>query len=229
MGEMVEFKSNGGTASGYLASPASGKGPGVIVIQEWWGLIPHVKGVADMFAREGFNALAPDFYHGKAAQIGEPDKALKLMMELNVEQAAKDARGAAQFLASHPNTSSEKIGVIGFCMGGMLALMTGTVASDVVGAVVDCYGVPPQQKPDYSKLKAVPVLGIFGGKDEHVMQALPGLEADLKAAGVPFEKVIYPNGDHAFLNEQRTDVHRPDDAKDAWPKIMSFLKKHLAS
>jgi carboxymethylenebutenolidase len=229
MGEMVSFKSNGGTAGGYLASPASGKGPGVLVIQEWWGLIPQVKGTVDMFARAGFNALAPDFYHGKSARIGEPDAAQKLMMELNIEQAAKDARGAAQFLASHPKTSSKKTGVIGFCMGGMLALMTGTVASDVVGAVVDCYGVPPQKKPDYSKLKGIPVLGIFGGKDEWVMNALPALEADLKAAGVPFEKVIYPNADHAFLNEQRTDVHRPDDAKDAWPKIMSFLKRHLAS
>jgi carboxymethylenebutenolidase len=226
---MIEFKSNGGTATGYLASPASGKGPGVLVIQEWWGLIAQVKGVADMFAREGFNALAPDFYHGTSAQIGEPDKAHKLMMELDIEQAAKDARGAAQFLASHPNTSSKKIGVIGFCMGGMLALMIGTIASDVVGAVVDCYGVPPQKKPDYSKLKGVPVLGIFGGKDEDVMHALPALEADLKVAGVPFEKVVYPNVDHAFLNEERADVHHPDDARDAWLKIMSFLKKPFAS
>jgi len=229
MSEMVTFKSNGGTASGYLASPASGKGPGVIVIQEYWGLIDQVKGTADMFAREGFNALAPDFYHGKSAKIGEPDAAQKLMMELNIGQAAKDATGAAQYLASHPNTSSKKVGVIGFCMGGMLALMTGTVASDVVGAVVDCYGVPPQVKPDYSKMKGIPVLGIFGGKDQWVMDALPTLEADLKAAGAPFEKVVYPDADHAFLNEQRADVHRPDDAKDAWPKITSFLKRHLAS
>jgi carboxymethylenebutenolidase len=229
VGDMVTFTSNGGTASGYLARPASGKGPGVIVIQEWWGLIDQVKRTADMFAREGFNALAPDFYHGKSAQIGEPDAAQKLMMELNIDQAAKDARGAAQYLASHASTSSKKIGVIGFCMGGMLALLTGTVASEVVGAVVDCYGVPPGKKPDYAKMKGIPVLGIFGGKDEHVMQALPGLEAELKAAGARFEKIVYPNADHAFLNEQRTDVHRPDDAKDAWPKIISFLKRSLAS
>lgn len=229
MGQMVSFTSNGGTASGYLASPASGRGPGVIVIQEWWGLIDQVKGVADMFAREGFNALAPDFYHGKSAQIGEPDAAQKLMMELNIDQAAKDARGAAQYLASHPKTSSKKVGAIGFCMGGMLALMTGTVASDVVGAVVDCYGVPPQKKPDYAKLKGTSVLGIFGGKDEWVMSALPTLEADLSAAGVPFEKIVYPSADHAFLNEQRTDVHRPDDAKDAWSKIIPFLERNLAS
>ena len=226
---METFKSNGGTASGYLASPASGKGPGVIVIQEWWGLIPQVKGTADMLAREGFNALAPDFYHGKSAQIGEPDKAQKLMMGLNIEQAEKDAKGAAQYLASHPKTSSKKVGVIGFCMGGMLAIRAGIVASDVVGAVVDCYGVPMQKKPDYSKLKGIPVLGIFGGKDGSVMSALPDLESDLKAGGARFEKVVYPNADHAFLNEQRTDVHRPDDAKDAWARIIPFLKEHLAS
>jgi carboxymethylenebutenolidase len=229
MGDMVTFKSNGGTAGGYLASPASGNGPGIVVIQEWWGLIPQVKGTADMFAREGFNALAPDFYHGKSARIGEPDAAQKLMMELNIEQAERDARGAAHYLASHANTSPKKIGVIGFCLGGMLAIRTGIVASDVVAAVVDCYGVPQQKKPDYTKLNGIPLLGIFGGKDEGVMNALPALEADLKAAGAPFEKVIYPNAGHAFLNEQRTDVHRPDDAKDAWPKIMSFLKRHLAS
>ena len=229
MGNMVTFKSNGATAGGYLASPGSGKGPGVLVIQEWWGLIPQVKGTADMFAREGFNALAPDFYHGKSAQIGEPDAAQKLMMELNIEQAEKDAKGAAQYVASHPKTSSKKVGVIGFCMGGMLAIRAGIVASDVVGAVVDCYGVPPTKKPDYAKLKGIPVLGIFGGKDEWVMNALPALEADLKAAGVPFEKVVYPDGAHAFLNEQRADVYRADDAKDAWPRITSFLKRHLAS
>ena len=228
MAEMITFKSNGGTASGYLASPASGRGPGVVVVQEWWGLVDQVKGTADMFAREGFNALAPDFYHGKSARIGEPDAAQKLMMELDIEQAAKDARGAAQYLASHQKTASKKVGVIGFCMGGMLALMTGTVASEAVGAVVDCYGVPPRKKPDYAKMKGIPVLGIFGGKDEHVIHALAALEADLMAAGAPFEKIVYPEADHAFLNEQRADVHRPDDAKDAWPKIMSFLKGHLA-
>src|SRR5438132_10820253 len=126
---MQTFKSNGGTAAGYLASPRSGKGPGVIVIQEWWGLIPQVKGTADMFAREGFNALAPDFYHGKSARIGEPDAAQKLMMELDIEQAAKDARGAAAYLAAHAKTSSQKVGVIGFCMGGMLALVTCSAAA----------------------------------------------------------------------------------------------------
>ena len=95
MGEMVTFKSNGGSASGYLASPASGTGAGVIVIQEWWGLVPHIEDVTDRFAAEGFVALAPDLYHGQKAT--GPDQAGKLMMALNIDQAEKDLRGAIQF------------------------------------------------------------------------------------------------------------------------------------
>jgi len=227
MGEMVRFPSNGAWSDGYLARPRSGNGPGVIVIQEWWGLNDQVKGVCHLLAGEGFNALAPDFYHGKSAAIGEPDEAKKLMMELKLDQAAKDARGAAAFLTAHENTSTEKVGVIGFCMGGMLALLTGTVAATEIGAVVDCYGVPPQQKPTYAAMRGVPVLGIFGGKD-HVVEALPALEADLASAGVPFTKHIYPDADHAFLNDQRADAYRADDAKDAWARIIPFLKDHLA-
>jgi carboxymethylenebutenolidase len=228
MGDLVTFKSNGGTAGGYLASPSSGSGPGVLVIQEWWGLIDQVKGVADMLAREGFNALAPDFYHGKAAQIGEPDKAQKLMMELNIDGAAKDAKGAAQYLAAHPKTSTKKVGAVGQCMGGTLAIRAATVAPEVVGAVVDCYGGAGRTKPDYSAMKGIAVLGIFGGKDTGVMDGVPTLEADLKAAGVPFEKVVYPEAGHAFLNEQRSEVYRADYAKDAWPRITAFLREHLA-
>ena len=229
MGEMVSFASNGGTAEGYLAPAASGRGPGVIVIQEYWGLIDQIKGVADRLAREGFTALAPDFYHGQSARIGEPDRAGKLMMELDLERAAKDARGAARYLAKHHATSSAKVGVIGFCMGGMLAVMTGTVAPDVVGAIVDCYGVPPSKRPDYGALAGMPVLGIFAGKDDaYSHKAFPQLERDLKAAGARWERIDYPNADHAFMNEQRTDVHRADDAKDAWNKILPWLRRQLA-
>src|SRR5882672_7045491 len=110
-GEMVEFQSNGGTASGYLATPASGKGPGVIVIQEWWGLVPHIKDVCDRFATEGFVALAPDLYHGKLAK--SPDEAGKLMMAMRIEEAEKDLRGAAQFLLDHDATAGDKVGTVG--------------------------------------------------------------------------------------------------------------------
>src|SRR5438552_8056172 len=164
-GQMVKFPANGGTADGYVAVPTSGKGPGVIVIQEWWGLNDQIKGVADMFAREGFVALAPDFYHGKGANIGEPDAAQKLMMEFfQADTAAKDARGAAEYLTTHPAVTSKKVGTIGFCMGGFLAILVGSVAPDKVGAVVDCYGVG-QRMPDLAPMRGIQMLGIFGGRD----------------------------------------------------------------
>ena len=225
-GQMVKFPANGGTADGYVATPAAGKGPGVIVIQEWWGLTDQVKGVADMFAREGFVALAPDFYHGKGAKIGEPDKAQKLMMEFfQANTATKDAKGAAEYLARHPAVTSTKVGVIGFCMGGFLALLVGSVAPDKVAAVVDCYGVG-QRMPDLKPLRDIPVLGIFGGKD-HSAAEFAALEKAAKENGVPFTKYTYPEADHAFLNEQRKDAYRSDDAKDAWTKILPFLKANV--
>ena len=225
MGTDVTFAANGGTASGYLATPSSGKGPGVIVIQEWWGLNEQIRGVADMFAREGFVALAPDFYHGKGAKIGEPDEAEKLMMEFfRSADAAKDARGAAQYLRSHPAVTSAKVGTIGFCMGGFLAILVGSVAPDAVAAVVTCYGVG-QRIPDLRPMRGTPMLGIFGGKDD---TARPGPLAEAaKAAGVPFTQQVYPDADHAFLNEQRKDVYRADDARDAWRRILPFLKTHV--
>ncbi len=225
-GQTVKFPANGGTADGYVATPAAGKGPGVIVIQEWWGLTDQVKGVADMFAREGFVALAPDFYHGKGAKIGEPDKAQKLMMEFfQANTATKDAKGAAEYLARHPAVTSTKVGVIGFCMGGFLALLVGSVAPDKVAAVVDCYGVG-QRMPDLKPLRDIPVLGIFGGKD-HSAAEFATLEKVAKENGVPFTKYTYPEADHAFLNEQRKDAYRSDDAKDAWTKILPFLKANV--
>jgi carboxymethylenebutenolidase len=224
MGTKVTFRANGGTTNGYLALPAAGKGPGVIVIQEWWGLNDQVKGVADMFAREGFVALAPDFYHGKGAKIGEPDAAQKLMMEFfKADTAAKDAKGAAEYLTSHSAVTSKKVGTIGFCMGGFLAILVASVAPEKVAAVVDCYGVG-QRQPDLRPMRGVPILGIFGGKD-HADYA--GLEKAANEAGVPFTKYIYPEADHAFLNEQRKDAYRADDAKDAWSKILPFLKSNV--
>lgn len=229
-GQMVKFPANGSTVDGYLATPSSGKGPGVIVIQEWWGLNDQVKGVADMFAGAGFVAFAPDFYRGKGAKIGEPDQAQKLMMEFfQANNAAQTARGAAAYLASQSAMTSKKVGVIGFCMGGFLAMLVGSVAPDKVAAVVNCYGVG-QRMPDLKPMRGIPLLGIFGGKDHSAgPDAVAGLERAAKDAGVPFTKHVYPDADHAFLNERRKDVHRPDDAKDAWTKILAFLKGNVRS
>jgi carboxymethylenebutenolidase len=219
-GEMVQFPSNGGTAEGYLA----GSGPGVVVIQEWWGLNDQIKSTADRIASEGFTALAPDLYHGKGAQFGEPDEAGKLMMALQADEVAKDVRGAAQFLAER---TGGKVGVIGFCMGGQLALLTGTVAPDQIGAVVDMYGIHPNIEPDFSKMKA-PVLGLFAADDGSMNdEAKERLALQLEGADVEFDLFTYPGVDHAFMNEQRADAYDKNTAEDAWERILAFFKKNL--
>src|SRR4029077_15387805 len=123
MAVSVEFKSNGSTASGYLVKPASGSGPGVLVIQEWWGLDSGIKETADRLGAAGFVALAPDLYHGELAGHDEMDKAARLMQSLPPERAARDMSGAVDYLASHPAVTSDGIGVMGFCMGGMLSFI----------------------------------------------------------------------------------------------------------
>jgi carboxymethylenebutenolidase len=221
-GKMVEFPSNGGKTAGYLATPKSGKGPGVLVIQEWWGLVGHIKNVCDRFAAEGFSALAPDMYHGKTAD--EPDAAGKLFMALNIQQAEKDLRGAAQFLAGHSSTA--KLGAVGFCMGGQLALFAGTVNPNV-GAVVDFYGIHPEVKPDYKKLSG-PVLGLFAEKDAFVTpKAAQEVDAAIKKAGKQSEIHVYPGVDHAFFNDDNTAAYNKPAAEDAWKRTLNFFKANL--
>jgi carboxymethylenebutenolidase len=221
-GSMVKIPTNGTTTPGYLATPASGKGPGVLVLQEWWGLVPHIKNVCDRFAAEGFSALAPDLFHGQTAS--EPDGAGKLFMALNIAQAEKDLRGAATFMAEHSSTA--KIGAVGFCMGGQLALFAGTV-NPSVGAVVDFYGIHPNVKPDYTKLSG-PVLGLFAEKDQFVTpQTAREVDAAIKKAGKASEIHIYPNVDHGFFNDERAEVYNKAAAEDAWRRTLSFFRRHL--
>jgi carboxymethylenebutenolidase len=221
-GKMVDFPSNGGTTTGYLATPASGQGPGVLVIQEWWGLVGHIKKVCDRFAAEGFSALAPDMYHGQTAS--EPDGAGKLFMALNIGQAEKDLRGAARYLAQHSSTA--KLGAVGFCMGGQLALFAGTL-NPSVGAVVNFYGIHPNVKPDYSKL-AGPVLGLFAEKDGFVTpQVAKDTDAAIKKAGQQSEINIYPSVDHGFFNDERPDVYNKAAADDAWRRTLAHFRQNL--
>jgi carboxymethylenebutenolidase len=221
-GRMVDFPSNGRTTQGYLATPAQGKGPGVLVIQEWWGLVGHIKNVCDRFAAAGFSALAPDMYHGKSAS--EPDEAGKLFMALNIAQAEKDLRGATAFLGQHASTA--KIGAVGFCMGGQLALFAGCT-NPSIGAVVDFYGIHPNVKPDYSKLSG-PVLGLFAEKDGFVNPDVArGVEAAIKKAGKQVEIHIYPGRDHAFFNDTNQAAYDKADADDAWKRTVDHFKKHL--
>ena len=221
-GTMVDFPSNGGTTTGYLATPATGPGHGVLVIQEWWGLVGHIKKVCDRFAAEGFSALAPDMYHGQTAS--EPDGAGKLFMALNIGQAEKDLRGAATYLARH--SSAAKLGAVGFCMGGQLALFAGTL-NPSVGAVVNFYGIHPNVKPDYGKLSG-PVHGLFAEKDGFVTpQVAKDTDAAIKKAGKRSEINIYPNVDHGFFNDERPDVYNKAAADDAWRRTLAHFRQNL--
>ena len=227
MGEMVEFPSNGTTVGGYLATPEVGAGPGLVVIQEWWGLVDHIKEVCDRFAGEGFTALAPDLYHGVKAK--EPDEAAKLMMALDLEGAARDMAGAVDFLAGHEAVRGRGVGVVGFCMGGGLALWLATLRSDQVRAVVTFYGVIPWEaaQPDWSRLAAA-VQGHFGEDDASASpDHARALEEELKQVGVDVEMFIYPNASHAFFNDSRPEAYNEEAARQAWIRTLEFLRKHL--
>jgi carboxymethylenebutenolidase len=225
--EMVQFPSNGGTASGYLATPASGSGPGVLVIQEWWGLVPHIEDVCDRFAAEGFVALAPDLFHG--TKTTEPDEAGKLMMAMNIDQAARDLRGAAVYLAGLPRVTSQRVGAVGFCMGGTLALYAASLAPEI-GPVVDFYGAFHKVKPNLANIRG-PVMGNFAENDESMPPAMVHqLEADLRAHGIQTDFKIYPGTDHAFFNDHRSGPGQPYNAaaaQDAWQRTLGFFRQHL--
>ncbi len=220
-GTIVEFAANGGKTTGYLTKPESGEGPGVIVLQEWWGLVGHIKNVADRFAAAGYVALAPDLYHGEVTK--SPDEAGKLMMALNIEQTEKDLSGAVDYLAG--NARGDKVGIVGFCMGGQLALFAASKNARI-GACVDFYGIHPNVKPDYSQLKA-PVLGLFAEKDGFVNpDVVNALEQTLDNAGVGTDFHIYPDVDHAFFNDER-EVYNLAAATDAWNRVQDFFEKHI--
>lgn len=222
-GSMVDFQSNGGTTQGYLARPASGSGPGVIVVQEWWGLVDHIKDLADRFAAEGFVALAPDFYHGQRA--GDPSEAGKLMMALNIGQTEKDLRGAVQYLLGQ-GASSQKVGVVGFCMGGQLALLA-ACENPQVGACVDYYGVHPAVKPDVSKLSG-PVQVMVAEHDEYTTRDVAEqLKQQASAAGKSLDYTYYPGTSHAFFNDTRMEVYNESAAKDSWNRTLTLFRDNL--
>ena len=183
-GSMVEFPVNGTSAGGYLAAPDDGSGPGVLVLQEWWGLVPQIKGVCDQLAGEGFVALAPDLYGGEFAEHTEMDKAGELMTTLPPDRAARDMSGAIDHLLGHGAVTGEAVGVVGFCMGGMLALMIAALEGDRVAAAAPFYGAPlGEDGPDWSSLTAK-VEGHFAAVDDFFPPA--ALEGDRVAAAAPF-------------------------------------------
>ena len=223
--EMVDFRTNGSSAQGYLARPkGDGPVPGVIVIQEWWGLNENIKDIANRFAAEGFAAFAPDLYHGRATS--EPDEAQKLMMHTDMNRASQELVKAAEHLAQQPYTAGRGIGATGFCMGGGLAL---TLACDSprIKAVAPFYGVNPSPIDKVRDLQG-PVFAIYA---EHDAWAGPevreALERALTQHSIPHEVKVYPGTEHGFFNDTRRDVHHAQASQDAWERVLKLFRENL--
>ena len=228
MGQTISFKRpDGKSVQGYLAEPAAkGSAPGMVVIQEWWGLNNQIKGVADKLAAAGYRALVPDLYRGKVAV--EAKEAEHLMTGLNFGDAAgQDIRGAVQFLKK----DSSKVGVTGFCMGGALTLLSAVNVPEADAAVV-WYGFPPLEYVDPKKIRA-PLLGHFATRDmPFPIAKVDELEKKLRAANVKFEFHRY-DAKHAFANETANEKklemleYNPKAAELAWKRTLDFLAKNL--
>lgn len=221
MGEKITFKRpDGKECSGYYAMPSAGENaPGVVVLQEWWGLNDQIKGVANRLAETGYRALVPDLYKGKITlQAAEAEH---LMGNLDFGDAAtQDIRGAVQYLKE----DTLKVAVLGFCMGGALSILAAVHVKEL-DAVVCWYGIPPEEAADPSKIK-IPLQGHFAQEDEFFTPALVDvLESRLKEGNVTYEIHRY-QADHAFGNETG-DRHDPEAAKLAWQRTFDFLARHI--
>jgi carboxymethylenebutenolidase len=222
----VTFASNGCTAHGYLVLPDSGSGPGVVVIQEWWGLTSHIADVANRLAAEGFVALAPDLYGG--ATTHDRDEASKLMQALPADRAARDLGGAVDYLLGHDAVTSSKVGAVGFCMGGGFVLVLAARQGDKIGAAVPFYGALGKDYPSFTNLSA-PLLGHFGEQDQ---MASPDQVRELAATierqtGQRPDFRFYPAG-HAFFNDENLlGTYDPEQAAKAWDATLDFLRAHL--
>jgi carboxymethylenebutenolidase len=223
VGATIDFPSNGGTTSGYLAEPAADKarGRGVVVIQEWWGLNDQIKKAADRVAAAGYTALVPDLYHGKVAKA--PDEAQRLLMALNVGQAEKDLRGAVEELRRR---TGKPVGTVGFCMGGALSLFAACASPEGVAACVVYYGGHPKITFDFDRLRA-PVLGHWAEDDSFANSFLPGIERGLESHGRLFQFHHYPGTKHAFANDERRDVYSRAAAEQSWERTLAFFANYL--
>jgi len=224
--QMIEFRGNGDLVPGYLAKPdGDGPFPGVVVIQEWWGLNDHIKDVAERFAREGFAALAPDLYRGAVA--AEPDDARKLAMELDRPKAIKDIQGAVNYLIAQRFIAPKKAGVVGFCMGGGLAATMSHLGMDVGAAVVFYGNVRDLANDEVAREVSAPLMGNFGEADAGIpVDLVRAVEQKLKQHGKTCDFKIFPDAPHAFFNDER-EAYREAAAKDAWNRTVGWFRQYL--
>jgi len=223
---VVAMDVRGAPVEGYLALPESGSGPGVLVIQEWWGLVPHIKSVVERLADAGFVAMAVDHYRG--VETTEPDEAKKLMMGMNIAVVAADISAGADYLLSRDEVKSSSVGSIGFCMGGGLSLLAPTVGA--VSSAVAFY--PAMPWPDYQ-----PNWGNYTGKaalihkaesdEDHAGPRIAEYAKAITAAGGEVAIFDYPGSQHAFFNDDRPEVFHPGYAASAWQRSVEFLSARL--
>lgn len=222
----ITYPVNGDSATGYLAQPdGDGPFPGVIVIQEWWGLDAHIRSLTERFAGEGFVALAPDVYYGQVAS--EPDDARKLLMAMNTDMAVTEIRAAMTHLTDMPNVQPKTVGVIGFCMGGRLTLAVASTGDDRVGAAVAFYGGGVQPTPEFVAGIRAPVLAVYGAEDKGIPpEQYNALAAEMDAQEKTFDMVVYPGAGHAFLNDTRP-AYNATAADDAWTRAVQWFHQHV--
>jgi carboxymethylenebutenolidase len=223
--ETVSFKSGDETATGYLAVPDSpGRHPALVVIQEWWGLNDWVKEQARKFAEEGYVALAPDLYRGKVAT--DPAMAHELSRGMPQDRAVRDLKGAFDFLASRSDVNKDKIGSVGWCMGGGLSLQLAVHEPRLAACVVN-YGAMPTDAEDIQKIQA-PILGNFGADDRGISpDSVQAFEKAMKAAGKSIDAKIYEGAGHAFENPNNKAGYRAEAAADAWKRMVEFFNGKL--
>jgi carboxymethylenebutenolidase len=221
----VTFASNGGEAYGYLASPASGRGPGVIVIQEWWGLTTHIAQIADRLASEGFDALAPDLYGGVTTHDAE--EAAQLMQQLPIDRAARDLRGAVDYLLSRDEVVGETVGVVGFCMGGAFVLQLAVQEGGKIAAAVAFYPVG-YMPDDHAGLHAAVLIQIAEGDQFNPPTLADELSAKISAATRSEPEICHYPAGHAFLNDENLlGTFDAEQARKAWDRTVAFLRAHL--
>ena len=223
MGTRIGFgRADGQAAEGYLAKAGRARAPGVVVIQEWWGLQDQIKGICDRLALAGYDALAPDLYAGTVVPYHDTEAAGREMNSLNFLEATDQVvRGAAQFL----KRTGAKVGLTGFCLGGAVTILGACRISELTAAVA-FYGLPPETVASAKDVR-VPLQGHFANRDDWCTPAaVDTFEAGLKAAGKTAEIFRY-EADHAFVNEQR-DVHDRAAAELAWERMLAFWSQHLS-
>jgi carboxymethylenebutenolidase len=222
---MISYpKTGGGTAQGYLAEPSAPAAAGVVVIQEWWGLQGQIRSVCDRFAAEGFRAIAPDLFEGKVIPYHDPGAAKSAMGALDLEAVTDSTvRGAVQHLAR----GGLEVGLVGFCMGGAVAVV-GAVRVPELAAAVCFYGLPPREVAAAGDVR-VPFQGHFASKDYWCTpQLVAALEEELRAAGNTYEIHRY-EASHAFMNSDRPEAYDASAARLGWDRCLAFLREHLAA